>query len=78
MASSPADILLVLLLIVCVVVLVIMWIKNRRLKKNIKKLKQGKNPLSLVDKILVALKIKEPPRPPHGGFKEGDVNIRVW
>lgn len=78
MEAGATNLLLMLVLIVCIVLLLIIWIRNRRLKKHVEKLRKGKHPLSFLDKVLIALKLKKPPRPPHGGFKSGDVNIRVW
>ena len=78
MNSGMTDLLLMLLVLGCLLALVFMWIRNRRLKKQVKKIKQGKIPLSLRDKILIALRLKKKPKQPHGGFKTGDVNIRVW
>jgi hypothetical protein len=78
MEAAITNLILTLLLLLCIGTLLTLWLKNRRLKKKVKKLRQGTYPLSLLDKILIALRLKVPPRPPHGGFKKGDVNIRVW
>ena len=78
MDPGTTNMLLMLLLLACVIAMFIMWIKNKKMKKKITKYKKGELPLSLFDKILIALKLRDKPRPPHSGFEKGDVNIRVW
>jgi len=78
MDAAITNMMLMLLLIGAVILMIVMWRRNRKMKHQVKELKKGKNPLSMFDKFLIALGLKKPPRPPHGGFKKGDVNVRVW
>lgn len=76
-AADP-DMMLLLVLLALLVLTAILWIRNRRQKKQIKELKEGRWPSTRWHKLLVALGIRKKYKPPHGGFKKGDVNIKVY
>jgi hypothetical protein len=78
MEIVSADGLLTVMLLVFAFIAFILWYRGRKLKKEIQELKRGKSKTSRWHKLLVALSLRKKEKPPHAGFKKGDINIRVY
>jgi hypothetical protein len=76
--AGQGDIMLMIILLVCIALALILWLRNRSMKKQLKELKKGRWPSSRWHKLLVALGFRKEYKPPHGEHKKGDVNIRVY
>jgi hypothetical protein len=72
------ETLLTLTLIFFVILAVILWYRGRNLKKQVKELKKGRVKTSRWHKLLVALRLRKKEKLPHGQFKKGDINIKVY
>lgn len=70
--------ILAIILIAVVVLAFILWYKGRKLKKEVAELKRGRIKTGRWHKLLVALGLRKKEKPPHAGFKKGDINIRVY
>ena len=71
--------MLFLILIIVGIVLIILLYRERKLTKQIKELKSGYLRRTRIGRILEALHLRKPPeKPPHGAFKKGDVNVRIY
>lgn len=78
MDAGATNLVAMIVLMGAVIIMLVMWRRNSKLKRQVKTLKKGKTPLSMIDHLKIALGFKKPPKPPHGGFSKGDVNVRIW
>jgi hypothetical protein len=70
---------LTIILAIFGILLGILLYREHRLKTQIKELKSGYYRRTRIGRILEALHLRKPPaKPPHGAFKKGDVNIRIY
>ena len=77
-AANP-DGIIAIVLIIASAIAIIFWYRGRKLEKQITELKAGRFPTTRRHKLLVALGLrKKKYKPPHGTFRKGDVNIRVY
>lgn len=72
------DTILTILLIFFVILAGILWYRGRNIKKQVTELKKGRVKTSRTHKLLVALGMRKKEKLPHGEFKKGDINIKVY